>query len=73
MVSGRILNGLSARIIRDSKVIFTSKIASIFREKDQVKEVVEGQECGITLKDYNDFQKKDIIEIFESKVKERSI
>tara|TARA_B100001778_G_C18101978_1_gene412179 strand:- start:67 stop:558 length:492 start_codon:yes stop_codon:yes gene_type:complete len=73
VVSGRILNGLSARIIRDSKVIFTSKIASIFREKDQVKEVVEGQECGITLKDYNDFQKKDIIEIFESKVKERSI
>ena len=43
------------------------------REKDQVKQVSEGQECGITLKDYSDFKKKDIIEVFNSTITERVI
>ena len=49
------------------------KIASIFREKNQVKLVGAGQECGITLKDFNDYQKKDIIEAFSSTSTERMI
>jgi hypothetical protein len=63
----------NARLIRDGSIIYTGKIASIFREKNQVKLVGAGQECGITLKDFNDYQKKDIIEAFSSTSTERMI
>jgi len=45
----------------------------LFREKNQVKLVSNGQECGITVKDYMDFQKNDTIEAFSIKSTERSI
>ncbi|MDC0043796.1 translation initiation factor IF-2 [Candidatus Pelagibacter sp.] len=73
VTEGEILSGSSARIIRDGAIIYTGKIASIFREKNQAKQVSAGQECGITLKDYSDFQKKDIIEVFNSTTTERMI
>ena len=63
----------AARIIRDGTIIFSGKIGSIFREKNQAKQVSTGQECGITLKDFSDYQKKDIIEAFNSKTTERVI
>ena len=53
--------------------MYTGKINSIFREKNQAKQVSSGQECGITLKDFNDYQKKDIIEVFNSTSTERMI
>ena len=49
------------------------KVGSLFREKNQVKQVNNGQECGITVKDYMDFQKNDTIEAFSVTTKERSI
>lgn len=58
-------NGSSARVIRDGKVIYDGKIASIQREKDTVKEVKKGFECGITLENYSDIKENDIIEMFE--------
>ena len=61
------------RVIRDGSIIYTGKISSIFREKNQVKQVSNGQECGITLKDYMDFQKNDTIEAFSVTSTERSI
>ena len=61
------------RLIRDGAIIFTGKVGTIFREKNQVKQVGNGQECGITLKDYMDFQKNDKIEAFNVTSKERSI
>ena len=73
VIDGEISNTSSVRIIRDGSIIFTGKIASIFREKNQVKEVSNGQECGITLKDYMDFQKNDTIEAFSVTSKERTI
>ena len=73
VIEGEILSTSSVRIIRDGSIIFTGKIASIFREKNQVKQVSNGQECGITLKDYMDFQKNDTIEAFNVTSKERSI
>ena len=72
-MDGEILSTSSVRVIRDGSIIFTGKIASIFREKNQVKQVSNGQECGITLKDYMDFQKNDTIEAFDVTSKERSI
>ncbi len=73
VVNGEILSGSNVRIIRDGAIIFTGKIASIFREKNQAKQVSAGQECGISFKDYTDFQKKDIIEVFSSTITERMI
>ena len=73
VVDGEILSGSNVRIIRDGAIIFTGKIESIFREKNQAKQVSAGQECGISFKDYSDFQKKDIIEVFSSTIIERMI
>ncbi len=73
VVEGEIIQNSSARIIRDGAIIFNGKIGSIFREKDQTKQVSAGLECGITLKDFADYKKKDIIEVYNSTVTERTI
>ena len=62
--SGVIKNGADARIIRDGIVIYTSKIASLQHEKDQVKEVKSGYDCGLTIADYQDIREGDIVEVF---------
>ena len=73
VADGEVLSTSNARLIRDGAIIYTGKIASIYREKNQVKQVAAGQECGIILKDFNDYQKKDIIEVFNSTITERTI
>ena len=73
VLDGEIKQDSNARVIRDGVIIFSSKISSIFREKNQAKQVSAGLECGITVKDFSDFQKKDIIEVYNSKILERSI
>ena len=73
VLDGEIQQDSNARVIRDGSIIFNGKISSIFREKNQAKQVSAGLECGITLKDFSDFQKKDIIEVYKSKTLERSI
>ena len=73
VIDGEIVAGANARIIRDGAIIYTGKISSIFREKNQAKQVSSGQECGITLKDYIDFQQNDVIEAYNSISTERTI
>ena len=73
VLDGEILNDANARVIRDGSIIFNGKISSIFREKNQAKQVSAGLECGITLKDFSDFQKKDIIEVYNATITERTI
>ena len=73
VIEGEITQDSNARLIRDGAIIFNGKIGSIFREKNQAKQVSVGLECGITLKDFSDFQKKDIIEVYNSKIMERSV
>ena len=58
VIDGEIKQDSKARIIRDGAIIFNGKIGSIFRKKNQAKQVSVGLECGITLKDFSDFQKK---------------
>ncbi len=66
ITSGFIKNGALARVIRDGVVIASDeKIASLQREKDTVKEVKKGFECGITLEKFNDFKEGDTIEAYE--------
>ena len=73
VVSGEIKNKSKARLIREGTVIYEGEISSIFREKSAVKEVKNGYECGISLKDFIDFKEKDIIESFTSEKQERFI
>ena len=73
VTEGEINSTSDVRIIRDGAIIYTGKVSSIFREKNQVKQVSDGQECGITVKDYMDFQKNDTIEAFSVTSTERSI
>ena len=73
ITEGEINSTSDVRIIRDGTIIYTGKVSTIFREKNQVKQVNIGQECGITVKDYMDFQKNDIIEAFSVTSTERSI
>ncbi len=73
VTEGEITSNSEIRIIRDGTIIFTGKVGTLFREKNQVKQVSNGQECGITVKDYIDFQQKDIIEAFSVTSLERSI
>jgi len=73
VTEGEILQDSNVRVIRDGTIIFNGKIGSIFREKNQAKQVSAGLECGITIKNFNDFQKKDIIEVYNSTITERTI
>ena len=73
VLNGEINQDSNARIIRDGTIVFNGKVGSIFREKNQVKQVNAGLECGISVKDFNDFQIKDIIEAYKSKTIERQI
>jgi len=73
VIEGEILQDSDARVIRDGTIIFKGKIGSIYREKNQAKQVSAGLECGITIKDFNDFHKKDIIEAYNLTVTERRI
>ena len=73
IVEGEITSISNVRLVRDGAIIFTGKVGTIFREKNQVKQVSNGQECGITIKDYMDIQKDDTIEAFNITSKERTI
>ena len=66
ITDGIVKNGAFARVIRDGIVIASDDtIASLQREKDTVKEVKKGFECGITLSKFNDFKEGDTIECYE--------
>ena len=73
VIDGEIAQDALARIIRDGTIIYNGKISTIFREKNQAKQVSAGLECGISFKDFSDFQKKDIIEAYSSTTTERVI
>jgi translation initiation factor IF-2 len=65
MVSdGRLAKGSSVRLLRDNVVIYTGKIGTLRRFKDDVSEVRSGLECGVTLENYNDVKAGDVIEAF---------
>ena len=73
VIEGEIQNKSKARIVRDGAVVYEGEIISIFREKNAVKEVKNGLECGISLRDFIDFKEKDIIESYQVEKIERTI
>jgi translation initiation factor IF-2 len=64
VTEGTIINNSDVRIVRDGSVVYTGKIASLYREKNEVKEIKAGIEGGVAFKDFLDFKEKDIIEVF---------
>jgi translation initiation factor IF-2 len=73
VTDGEIKSKSKARIIRDGTVVYDGEILSLYREKNQVKEVKAGFECGISLKDFIDFKERDIIEAYQAEKIERKI
>ena len=71
VTNGIIKRDAKARVIRDGVIIYDGAINTIAREKDQVKEVKSGIECGITIENFNDIKPGDIIEAYEIVEKER--
>ncbi len=65
VTDGTVRRDCNARVIRDGVVIYDGKIGSLQREKDSVKEVKKGYECGITVDNFNDIKVGDIIEAYE--------
>ena len=72
VTQGKVLRGGQARLLRDNAVQWEGKMAALKRFKDDVKDVAEGFECGITLDGFSDLKEKDIIESYEiEEVKQR--
>jgi translation initiation factor IF-2 len=65
VTEGKIVRSGKVRLVRDAVVVWDGKIASLKRFKDDVKEVPEGFECGISLENYNDVKEKDVLECYE--------
>ena len=65
VTDGMVRRDAQARIIRDGVVVYDGKIGSLQREKDSVKEVKKGYECGITIDGFNDIKVGDVIEAYE--------
>ena len=64
VLDGSISSKSDVRLLRDNVVVYTGKVSSLRRFKDDVSEVKSGMECGITLENYADFKQGDIIEAF---------
>lgn len=64
IINGKIIRNSKIRLIRDGVVIYTGELISLKRFQNDVKEVNKGYECGIIIKDYNDFKIGDIIECY---------
>ena len=67
VTSGVVRRTARLRLLRDNVVIFTGELESLKRFKDDVREVKEGFECGLNIKNYNDIQESDVLEFFEIK------
>ncbi len=73
VTSGLVRRGARFRLLRENTVIFTGEVDSVRREKDDVREVKEGFECGIKLKNYSDIKEGDQLEFFEIKEVARTL
>ena len=65
VTEGKITRKAQLRLVRDSVVLYTGKVGSMRRFKDDVSEVSQGYECGLSIEGYSDLKEGDIIEAFE--------
>lgn len=67
VTSGKVERNAKLRLLRDSVVVYTGTLSSLKRFKDDVKEVLTGYECGLSLENFNDIKVGDILEFFVMK------
>ena len=65
VVDGKVKNDSNIRILRDSVIIYEGKLSTLKRFKDDVKEVVAGQECGLNVDEFNDIKDGNVVEAFD--------
>ena len=65
VLEGKIARNNRIRLVRDGIIIFTGELGSLKRFKDDVKEVTNNMECGLSIKNYNDIKVGDMVEAFE--------
>ncbi|GAV23491.1 translation initiation factor IF-2 [Carboxydothermus pertinax] len=73
VLEGKIVRSAKARVIRDGVVVFEGNIDSLKRFKDDVREVAQGYECGLTIEKFNDIHEGDIIEAFTIEEVQRTL
>ncbi len=73
VTSGRVLRSAKLRLIRNNVVLFTGELDSLKRFKDDAREVKEGFDCGLNIKNFNDIQQGDQLEFFEIKEVARTL
>jgi translation initiation factor IF-2 len=69
--SGKVTSKSFVKVVRDEKIVFDGNILSLRREKDQVKEVTSGTECGIGLKEFNEVLENDVLKFFTREKNEK--
>jgi translation initiation factor IF-2 len=73
VTEGKAVRAASVRLLREGTVVWTGRLASLRRFKDDVNEVEEGQECGIVLDGYADVKEDDVLEFFQTKQVEQTL
>ena len=73
VTDGTVRRGAQCRLVRDGTVVYTGRIGSLRRFKDDVREVTTGMECGIVLENYPDPKEGDVIEVFETRRVEQTL
>jgi len=73
VTEGKASRTAGVRLVREGTVIWTGKLGSLRRFKDNVQEVEEGQECGVVLEGYADVKEEDVLEFFQTKQVEQTL
>lgn len=73
VVDGKITRGAQVRLVREGKIVYTGKLGSLKRFKDDAKEVASGYECGMSIENYNDVKVGDVIEAFSEETIAREL
>jgi translation initiation factor IF-2 len=73
VTDGKVTRNAEVRLLREGAVIWTGRIGSLRRFKDDVAEVEEGLECGVVLEGYQDVKEDDVLELFETKQIEKKL
>ncbi|HEY7017892.1 MAG TPA: EF-Tu/IF-2/RF-3 family GTPase, partial [Gaiellaceae bacterium] len=73
VTDGKITRTAEVRLVREGTVVWTGRVGSLRRFKDNVQEVTEGLECGIVLEGYQDVKVGDVIEAFETRQVEQTL
>jgi translation initiation factor IF-2 len=73
VTDGKVTRSAGVRLVRDGTIVWSGKVGSLRRFKDDVAEVSEGQECGIVLEGFADIKEGDVLEFFETKQVEKTL